>query len=89
MRDIVSWAESFYVGYEECKRISETEGRAKGMAEGRAEGMAEGRIESTSENVATVVKKYGVSVDQAIEDFNVPEDIRDEVRRRAMDLLAE
>ena len=89
LRDIVSWAESFYVGYEECKRISETEGRAKGMAEGRAEGMAEGRIESTSENVATVVKKYGVSVDQAIEDFNVPEDIRDEVRRRAMDLLAE
>ena len=89
LRDIVSWAESFYVGYEECKRISETEGRAKGMAEGRAEGMAEGRIESTSENVATVVKKYGVSVDQAIEDFNVPEDIRDEVRRRAMALLAE
>ena len=82
---MVSLMESFYLGYENCKRISETEGRAKGMAEGRAEG----RIDALSTCIAVAVRKYGVTVDQAIDDYAVPEDIREEVRRRAEALLKE
>ena len=77
--------ESFYLGYENCKRISETEGRAKGMAEGRAEGI----IETLPACVVVAVRKYGVTIDQAIDDYAVPEDIREEIRRRAEALLKE
>ena len=102
---MVSLMESFYLGYENCKRISETEGRAKGMAEGRAEGLAEGlaegraegraegkiegRIDALSTCIAVAVRKYGVTIDQAIDDYAVPEDIREEIRRRAEALLKE
>ena len=81
--------ESFYLGYENCKRISETEGRAKGMAEGRAKGRAEGIIETLPACVVVAVRKYGVTIDQAIDDYAVPEDIREEIRRRAEALLKE
>ena len=77
--------ESFYLGYENCKRISETEGRAKGMAEGRAEGI----IDTLPACVVVAVRKYGVTIDQAIDDYAVPEDIREEVRGRAEALLKE
>ena len=81
--------ESFYLGYENCKRISETEGRAEGLAEGRAEGKIEGRIDALSTCIAVAVRKYGVTIDQAIDDYAVPEDIREEIRRRAEALLKE
>ena len=97
LNDMVSLMESFYLGYEDCKRISETEGRAKGMSEGRAEGLAEGRAEGKIEGridalstcIAVAVRKYGVTIDQAIDDYAVPEDIREEIRRRAEALLKE
>lgn len=75
--------ESFYDGYENIKRISETEGRAKGRAEGRTEG----NIEMLSKCVASNVTRYDISVEKAMDDFDVPEDIRDEVRRRAEAIL--
>ncbi len=97
---MVSLMQSFYDGYENCKRISETEGRAKGIAEGRAKGIAEGRaeglsdgraegnIETLSKCVASNVTRYGISVEQAMDDFDVQDDIRDEVRRRAEAILS-
>ena len=91
LNDMVSLMQSFYDGYENCKRISETEGRAKGIAEGRAEGLSEGRaegnIETLSKCVASNVTRYGISVEQAMDDFDVQDDIRDEVRRRAEAIL--
>ena len=89
LNDMVSLMESFYLGYENCKRISETEGRAEGLAEGRAEGKIEGRIDALSTCIAVAVRKYGVTIDQAIDDYAVPEDIREEIRRRAEALLKE
>ena len=35
LNDMVSLMESFYLGYENCKRISETEGRAKAWPKAR------------------------------------------------------
>ena len=87
LNDMVSLMQSFYDGYENCKRISETEGRAKGMAEGRAEGRAEGNIETLSKCVASNVTRYGITVEEAMDDFDVADDIRDEVRRRAEAIL--
>ena len=52
-----------------------------------AEGKAEGRIDALSTCIAVAVRKYGVTIDQAIDDYAVPEDIREEVRRRAEALL--
>lgn len=74
---MVSLMASFYLDYENCKRISETEGRAEGI------------IETLPACVIVAVRKYGVTIDQAIDDYAVPEDIREEIRRRAEALLKE
>ena len=63
------------------------EGRAEGRAEGLSEGRTEGNIETLSKCVASNVTRFGITVEEAMDGFDVTEDIRDEVRRRAEAIL--
>lgn len=58
-------------------------GKTEGRAEGRAEGRVEGRTEGFAMSVVAFCKKHGSDIEDAMDELDVPEDIRNEVREEA------
>ena len=56
-------------------------GIAEGEAKGRAEGRTEGKIESASEGVIFYMKEMGISVDEALSRYPIPDEYRSEVEK--------
>ena len=71
------------LGVESYRKMAKTEEQARG----RAEGVLEATLETLSKCVASNVTRYGITVEKAMDDFDVADDIRDEVRRRAEAIL--
>ena len=67
------------------RRVGKAEGRAEGIVEGeakgRAEGRTEGKIESASEGVIFYMKEMGISVDEALSRYPIPDEYRSEVEK--------
>ena len=56
-------------------------GYREGKAEGVAEGRAEGRVDSTSNGVIFYMKEMGISVDEALSRYPIPDEYRSEVEK--------
>ena len=64
------------------------EGKADGIKEGKAEGIIEERIRKSAEDIVGVMKKFGCTLDDALDAVNVSDNDREEILRLVRELQA-
>ena len=62
------------------------EGRIDGIKEGKAEGIIEERIRKSAEDIVGVMKKFGCTLDDALDAVNVSDNDREEILRLVREL---